>query len=201
MSSAVTACLPPPMPCRQMTIPAAKASKIAMQARTSAPARVESAGTISSAPERTMITAMKVAASENTAMRRAQTASRETGASLNSCRRIQASCRWVWSITLAAAGRSQRHYIYLGKARLGLKRKCNEETSVVKKAVDLDLNAFTRCTAMASAGSEKSARLLLCLSFDTPLLDPRDQHPGMEQAGFCLGRGRRGRGRSNSGDA
>jgi len=28
---------------------------------------------------------------------------------------------------------------------------------------------------MASAGSEKSARLLLCLSFDTPLLDPRDQ--------------------------
>jgi hypothetical protein len=54
---------------------------------------------------------------------------------------------------------------------------------------------------MAGTGSEKSARLLLCLSFDTPLLDPRDQHPGMEQAGFCLGRDRRDSGRSSSGRA
>ena len=60
--------------------------------------------------------------------------------------------------------------------------------SVVKKAVDLDLNAFTRRTAMTNTGGEKSARLLLRLSFDAPFLHPRDQHPGVEQAGFCLGR-------------
>src|SRR5215831_13338472 len=83
------------------------------------------------------------------------------------------------------------YYICLGKARLGLKRKGNEETSVVKKAVDLDLDAFTRRTAMAGAGSEKSARLLFCLSFDAPFFDPRDQHSGVKQAGFCLGGGRR----------
>jgi len=64
--------------------------------------------------------------------------------------------------------------------------------SVVKKAVDLDLNAFTRRTAMTNAGGEKSARLLLRLSFDAPFLDPRDQHPGVEQAGLCLGRDLRG---------
>jgi hypothetical protein len=41
-----------------------------------------------------MITAIKVAASENSAMRRAQMASREIGASVNSCRRIQGiACR------------------------------------------------------------------------------------------------------------
>ena len=160
-----------------------------MQARTSAPASVESAGTISSAPERTMITAMEVAASENKAIRRAQTASRETGASVNSCRRIQVSCRWVWSITLIAGWNSQRHYIGLGKARLGLKYNDNEAASVVEKAVDLDLNAFTGRTAVASARSEKSARLLFRLGFDAPFLDPRDQHSGVEQAGFGLWRG------------
>ena len=75
---------------------------------------------------------------------------------------------------------SQRHYIRVGKARLGFKRKCNEWSSIVKKAVDLDLNAFTRRTAMTGAGSEKRARLLLRLGFDAPFLDPRDQHPGVE---------------------
>lgn len=70
-------------------------------------------------------------------------------------------------------------------------------TSVVKKAVDLDLNAFTRRIAMAGAGSEKSARLLFCLGFDAPFFDPRDQHPGVEQAGFCFGRGLRGRARAS----
>ena len=72
-------------------------------------------------------------------------------------------------------------------------------TSVVKKAVDLDLNAFTGRTAVASARSEKSARLLFRLGFDAPFLDPRDQHSGVEQAGFCLGRSRgsrRGPGRA-----
>ena len=67
------------MPSRQMTMPAPKASRIATPASTSAPASVDSAGTMSSAPERTMMTATKVAASENNAMRRAQTASREIG--------------------------------------------------------------------------------------------------------------------------
>ena len=137
-----------------------------------------------------MITAMKVVASENKAIRRAQTASRETGASVNSCRRIQVSCRWVWSITLIAGWNSQRHYNGLGKTRLGLKRKKTEVASVVKNAVDLDLNAFTGRTAVARARSEKNARLLFRLGFDAPFLDPRDQHSGVEQAGFCLGRGR-----------
>jgi hypothetical protein len=45
---------------------------------------------------------------------------------------------------------------------------------------------------MTNAGGEKSARLLLRLSFDAPFLDPRDQHPGVEQAGLCLGRNLRG---------
>ena len=137
-----------------------------------------------------MITAMKVVASENKAIRRAQTASRETGASVNSCRRIQVSCRWVWSITLIAGWNSQRHYIGLGKTRLGLKRKKTEVASVVKNAVDLNLDAFTGRTAVASARSEKSARLLFRLGFDAPFLDPRDQHSGVEEAGFCLGRSR-----------
>jgi hypothetical protein len=93
------------------------------------------------------------------------------------------------------------HYICPGKARLGPQRKNNEVTSVVKEAVDLNRNAFTGRTAMPSAGSEKSARLLFCLGLDAPFLDPRDQHPGVEQAGFCLGRGLRGGERGGSGRA
>ena len=67
----------------------------------------------------------------------------------------------------------------------------DEVTSVVKKAVNLDLNAFTRRAAMASASSEKSARLLFRLGFNAPFLDPRHQHPGVEEAGFAVGRGLR----------
>jgi len=130
---------------------------------------------------------MNVAASENSAIRRAQTASREIGASVNTCRRIQG----VLLLDIAGKNMAKGIIFCLGKARLGLKRRGNEETSVVKKAVDLDLDAFTRRTAMAGAGSEKSARLLFCLSFDAPFFDPRDQHSGVKQAGFCLGRGRR----------
>jgi hypothetical protein len=90
-----------------------------------------------------------------------------------------------------------------GTARLGLRCKGNKQASVVKKAVDLDLNAVTWRAAMTNAGSKQSARLLFCRSFDAPFLDPRDQHPGVEQAGFCPGRGRkgRGRGRGSSGHA
>ena len=62
-------------------------------------------------------------------------------------------------------------------------------TSVVKKAVDLDLNAFTGRAAMAGAGRKKSVRLRFRLGFDAPFLDPRNQHPGVEQAGFGLWRG------------
>src|SRR5262252_4411121 len=126
MTNAVTACQPPPIPCCQMTIPAEKASKIAIQARTSAPASVESAGTISSAPERTMITATNVAASENSAMRRAQTASRETGASVNDCRRIQGRLVGLHIKLGSCRAESQRHYICPGKARLGFKEQSGE---------------------------------------------------------------------------
>src|ERR1700731_4385989 len=65
-----------------MTIAAPMASRIATTASTSAPASVDKAGTISSAPERTMMTAIKVAASENSATRRAQMASRDGGSSI-----------------------------------------------------------------------------------------------------------------------
>jgi hypothetical protein len=84
---------------------------------------------------------------------------------------------------------------------LGPERKNIEVISVVKKAVNLDRNAFARRTAMAGTGSEKSARMLFCLGLDAPFLDPRDQHPGVEQAGFYLGRGLRGGKRGSSGRA
>ena len=58
--------------------------------------------------------------------------------------------------------------------------KSNQERSIVKKAVDLDLNALTRRTAMTRTGGKKFARLLLGLSFHAPFLGPRDQHPGVE---------------------
>src|SRR5580704_19289723 len=82
MNKAVAASLAPPTPSNQMTIAAPIASKIASTASTSAPASVDSAGTISSAPERTMMTAIKVAASENSATRRAHSASRDGGSSM-----------------------------------------------------------------------------------------------------------------------
>jgi hypothetical protein len=50
---------------------------------------------------------------------------------------------------------------------------------------------------MARPGGEERARLLCCRSLDAPFLDPRDQHPGVKQAGLGLGRGLGGR----SGDA
>jgi hypothetical protein len=87
------------------------------------------------------------------------------------------------------SGCSQEHYICSGKARLDLKRHNNVAISVVKKTFDLNLNAFTRRTAIAGTGSEKSARFVFVFGFDTPFLDPRDQHFSVEQAGFCLGRG------------
>ena len=79
----------------------------------------------------------------------------------------------------------------LGKTRLGFKCKKNAAL-FVEKAVDLDLDGFTRRTAVARAGSQEHACLLKRLGFDAPLLDPRDQHPGVEEAGFCLWRGRGG---------
>src|SRR5579863_7019902 len=71
----------PPTPSIQITTPAAQASSIATTASANAPASVDSAGTMSSAPDRTTMTAIKVAASENNASRRAQIASREIGCS------------------------------------------------------------------------------------------------------------------------
>ena len=54
------------------------------------PARVERAGTMSSAPERTTMTATSVAASENSAIRRAQIASFDVGC--GAMRRRTMSC-------------------------------------------------------------------------------------------------------------
>ena len=69
----------PPSPSIQITTKAAKATSSAMTATPSAPAKVASAGWISSRPERTMMTASKEATNANPAMRRAQIASREVG--------------------------------------------------------------------------------------------------------------------------
>src|SRR5580693_2197448 len=102
MSKAVAASLAPPTPSNQMTIAAPMASRMAITASTSAPASVDSAGTISSAPERTMMTAIKVAASENKATRRAQTASRDGGSSM--VRRRTITCQL--SLLSAPGGRS-----------------------------------------------------------------------------------------------
>ena len=62
-------------------MPAPNASRIATTASTSAPPSVDKAGTISSAPERTTMTAIKVVTSENSAIRRDQMASRDVGSS------------------------------------------------------------------------------------------------------------------------
>src|SRR5580704_991975 len=82
MNKAVAASLAPPTPSNQMTIAAPMASRMATTASASAPASVDKAGTISSAPERTTMTAIKVAASENSATRRAHSASRDGGSSM-----------------------------------------------------------------------------------------------------------------------
>ena len=55
---------------------------MATTASAKAPARVETAGTTSSAPERTIMTPISVAMSEKSATRRDQMASRETGSSI-----------------------------------------------------------------------------------------------------------------------
>jgi len=71
----------PSRPSFQITMKAAKASSSAIMASASAPAKVVIAGLISSRPERTMMIASTVAASENKAMRRAQMASCEVACS------------------------------------------------------------------------------------------------------------------------
>jgi hypothetical protein len=45
---------------------------------------------------------------------------------------------------------------------------------------------------VTGAGGQERARLRRRLSFDAPLLDPCDQHPGVKEAGLCLWRGLRG---------
>jgi hypothetical protein len=104
-------------------------------------------------------------------------ASREIGLSVNSCRRIQ-------DLPLAIANRagcSAKDIIFAQAKRvLVLKCKENERVSLVQKAVNLDVDAFTRRTAMASSSSKERACLLFGLSFHAPFLDPRDQHLGVE---------------------
>jgi hypothetical protein len=82
---------------------------------------------------------------------------------------------------LDRAGRLATGIIFaLAKLVLALSATRNQRFSVVKKAVDLDVHAFARRTAMAGAGSKERARFLFALRFDTPFLDPRHQHPGVE---------------------
>ncbi len=69
----------PASPSIQITAKAANAASSARTAMASAPAKVASAGWISSRPERTMMTAKKEAANAKTAMRRDQIASLEVG--------------------------------------------------------------------------------------------------------------------------
>ena len=88
-------------------MPAPKASRIATTASTSAPPSVDSAGTISSAPERTMMTAIKVVTSENSAIRRDQMASRDVGSSAMRRRTIRDSLSLAYRPT-AQPRRDQR---------------------------------------------------------------------------------------------
>jgi hypothetical protein len=83
----------PPTPSFQIETAAPNASRIASMASASAPPSVDSAGTISSAPERTTMIAMNVAASENSAIRRDQMASREGGCSVMRRRAIKVRFR------------------------------------------------------------------------------------------------------------
>src|SRR5271168_863596 len=99
MNSARKACCNPLTPSNQIAMPAPSASRIATTASASAPASVDSAGTISSAPERTMMTATNVAASEKYATRRAQMASRDTGSSAIRRRAIVVHLRAVGART------------------------------------------------------------------------------------------------------
>ena len=73
----------PLMPSFQITTKAPNASTMPNTAKTSAPAKVASAGSSSRMPERTISTESTVAASAKKAQRRAQMASREVGSSAN----------------------------------------------------------------------------------------------------------------------
>ena len=69
----------PATPSIQITAKAARATRSAITASASAPAKVASAGRISSRPARTMMIASKQAKNANPAMRRDQMASRDVG--------------------------------------------------------------------------------------------------------------------------
>ena len=84
----------PPTPSLQIEIAARKASRIATTASASAPPSVDNAGTISSAPERTTMTAMTVVSRENSAIRSDQMASREVGCSIMRRRAIALGSPW-----------------------------------------------------------------------------------------------------------
>lgn len=75
----------------------------------------------------------------------------------------------------------------------GLKREPSATISLVEYAIDLDLDAFARRTAMAGAGGQKSARLFDGLGLNTPFFEPCNQHTGMEKSWFCVADGVRRR--------
>jgi hypothetical protein len=78
----------PARPSIQITTKAANARRSATTAMPSAPAKVASAGQISSRPDRTMRIARMEATRAKPAMRRAQMASREVGS------------EWIWRGTI-----------------------------------------------------------------------------------------------------
>ncbi|MFZ1923077.1 MAG: hypothetical protein WAU57_15720 [Xanthobacteraceae bacterium] len=51
----------------------------------------------------------------------------------------------------------------------------------VDQLIDLDLDAFARRTTMTAPGGQQRLGFLRRRCFDTPFLEPGDQHPGMEQ--------------------
>jgi len=71
----------------------------------------------------------------------------------------------------------------------GLKREPCATISLVEHAIDLDLDAFARRTAVAGAGGQKSARLFNGLGLNTPFFEPCNQHSGMEKSWFCFADG------------
>src|SRR6266571_3550586 len=87
IASAATASPSPRKPSRQITTKAPSASRMAMNAKNSAPAKVAIAGTGSRKPRLTMTIASSTTATPNKASRRDQIASRETGSSAGRRRR------------------------------------------------------------------------------------------------------------------
>src|ERR1700674_4334783 len=108
MNSAVTAWLKPRRPSLQMTTNAAKARTTAIAARHSAPPKVATAGMISRRSSQPMMMEMRATGSENSATRRAQTASRDIGSSAKRRRCIAISAHRADLLERRPSGRVEQ---------------------------------------------------------------------------------------------